>query len=99
MPAGEQGLVRTPYISVIVITFTRTQFLKYALDSIGRQTLRRELFEVIVVGNSDMDKSSLEKLNALMIRTDLRELESKMALGMDASSDLNTFSISSGGFG
>ncbi len=84
MPAGEQGLVRTPYISVLVIAFTRTQFLKYALDSIGRQTLRRELFEVIVVSNSDMDKSSLEKLNARMIRTDLRELESKMALGMDA---------------
>lgn len=46
------------YISVIIPTRNRCDYLKDALDSIVTQTLSKDLFEVIVVDNGSTDKTS-----------------------------------------
>lgn len=46
------------YISVIIPTRNRCEYLGDALDSIVEQTLSKDLFEVIVVDNGSTDKTS-----------------------------------------
>ena len=46
------------YLSVIIPTRNRCDYLRDALDSIIEQTLSKDLFEVIVVDNGSTDKTS-----------------------------------------
>jgi len=47
----------TPKISAIVATYNREKFLGKALESLARQTLDRELFEVVVINNNSTDST------------------------------------------
>lgn len=44
-------------ISIIIPTFNRAGLLKCALESIGRQTLQPDLFEVLVIDNGSTDNT------------------------------------------
>jgi len=46
--------VSNPYISVIIPVYNRTQYVNEAIDSVLKQTLDRDKYEIIVVTNVDL---------------------------------------------
>ena len=52
------GLVATPSVSVVIPTRNRASLLAAALDSLTRQTLSPEAFEVLVIDNGSTDETA-----------------------------------------
>ncbi|AFZ70648.1 Glycosyl transferase family 2 [Caldisphaera lagunensis DSM 15908] len=68
-----------PYITAIVTAYDRKQYIRQALDSIYRQTLDKDKFEVIVVAN--YEDINYDKLKYNWIYTKDPRLGTKIVLG------------------
>ncbi len=51
-------MVNTPEISVVICTYNRQKFLPECLNCLSRQTIRNELWEVIIVDNASTDQTA-----------------------------------------
>lgn len=77
-----------PLVSVVVVAHDRKEFIKEALDSLGNQTLKRKLYEVVVVKNYE-DKEIDDYAAGLGFRTILTNeitVGHKMSIGVENSS-------------
>lgn len=71
------------YISVIIIAYNRSTYLKEAVDSVLNQTLERSLYEVIVVKNfnSELD-DFLHKSNVKVLFSNERSIGPKLVMAL-----------------
>jgi len=72
LPLESPELPREPRISVVIPTYNRADLLALALESLERQTLPREAYEVIVVDDGSDDGSTAELCSARAERLPLR---------------------------
>ncbi|SIM63811.1 glycosyltransferase [Cuniculiplasma divulgatum] len=49
---------KLPIISVIITLYNRTQFVREAIESVIKQTLNKDLYEIILVSNIPLDTSA-----------------------------------------
>jgi glycosyltransferase involved in cell wall biosynthesis len=80
-----------PCISVVVPTYNRSESLARLLESLGRQTLASEMFEVIVVSDGSTDgtgdlvrRLQRDRLNLFLLETDNRGPASARNAGVRA---------------
>ncbi|MFP3317333.1 MAG: glycosyltransferase family 2 protein [Candidatus Nanopusillus sp.] len=81
-------------ISVIVTAYNRRKYLPFALKSLEKQTLPKEMFEVIVVKNFEDNISDeiISRNKWKNIVTDEKSLSSKIAIGFkESKGDIITF--------
>lgn len=74
-----------PTISVIVTVYNRTQFVHEAIKSVIKQTLDRNLYEIIVISNIPVDISGYGKNVKLSLIQD-EEIGKKYLKGLEISS-------------
>ena len=71
-----------PKLSVLVTAFDRKDFIERALLSAVNQTLERSLYEIILVGNIEIDKNFAERFQIRTIWSDIKALGPKLSLGI-----------------
>jgi len=71
--------VSSPYISVIIPVYNRTQYVGEAINSVQNQMLSRDKYEIIVVSNVDLP----EREGVKIIKSKERWLGSKIAEGIE----------------
>lgn len=74
-----------PYISVIIIVYDRKQFINTALKSLENQTLKKDLFEVIIVSNIELAINIFHDLNIRIIYSNLIKGTAKYSQGIQES--------------
>ena len=74
------------FISVVIIVYDRRELIHDALKSLQRQTLNKDLFEVIVVSNIDISLEGFEDLNIKFVRSNSKKGSAKYAEGIRQSS-------------
>lgn len=68
-----------PLITVLAIAYNRREFIGSALQSALRQTLSRDLYEIVLVTNFKVSSPILYEGNIRVIFSDIRELGPKLA--------------------
>lgn len=71
-----------PKISVLVAAFDRKDYIQRALLSAVTQTLDKSLYEIVLVGNIEIDKNFAEKFQIRTIWSDIKALGPKLSLGI-----------------
>ncbi len=72
-----------PCVTAIITAYGRTRYVYEALQSALSQTLKRKLYEIIVVTNFDMDHEFVVKNNIRTVRCEKKELGTKIALALE----------------
>ena len=80
-------LMENPYISVIIVAYTRKNYIKQAIESVLNQTLNQNLYEIIVVKNfEDMEIDDfINKNNIKNIYTVDQRYGEKLTIGIKKS--------------
>ncbi len=75
-----------PYISVIVILYNRNQYIEEALNSLENQDLNKELYEVILVANLNLNINKTFLMNLKIINSSIKSGWGKYLQGLDNAS-------------
>lgn len=73
------------FITVVVIVYDRVNLVIDALESLQRQTLQKDLFEVILVTNTPLNLSNFSNLNLYVIKSDEKKGTAKYLQGIELS--------------
>lgn len=68
--------------SIILIVYTRSEFVEQALNSLESQSVEKDVFEVLIISNVELKLLRVYNLNLRIILSDQKSLAGKLAQGI-----------------
>ena len=68
-----------PVVSVLAIAYNRREFINAALLSAINQTLPKDMYEIVLLTNFDIDPTLLSQANIRVVFSNIRELGPKLS--------------------
>ena len=75
-----------PFITVLVTAYQRKEYLNFALASLINQTIKRDLFEIIVITDFRVDWPFPKDIKVKFLETSVKDLGPKIASAIELSS-------------